>query len=340
MTSSNASSFQAPFDLLRRLWSSLTRSRALACDSALSAQTAALADASSDPLLFLEPLAVVPSQLQQFRIVHANRRAHDLLAASSSALTGLSLEAALPFLAATVTVQQYRDVLQTGRPRTTTLAVEQSNIQARWLRISTTRFERGLLLTLHDLTDARERERELCHQVQHDALTGLPNRTLLDDRIQQALKRAHRNSQAAAVLLLDLDDFKSVNETFGRDAGDHVLQTVARRLSDAVRSTDSIIRLGGDEFVIVFGDVLTHTVTDFARKIVLSMFAPIAWQGRELTVTASIGVAMYPAAGTTPETLLVQADLEMNRMKRAHCPPTLGSAAPLPTETGTFSLTL
>ncbi len=307
----------------------------------LHAQTIALAEASADAVLFLQPVSGASGEIAGFRIAHANGRAAALLGVLAESLTGRDLGTVLPFLTGENRLRQYRRILHTGEPLTMMLAVSEPGLAAEWLRVSTASFERGLLMTLRDLTAERARESALCHQLQRDELTGLPNRTLLDDRLQQAIKRARRNNQAAAVLLLDLDGFKEINQSHGRAAGDHVLQAVAARLTEAVRSTDSVVRLGGDEFVIVFSDVFTHgPVTDFARKIVLSMFAPIVWNGRKLHITASIGVAMYPAAGTTPETLLVQADIEMNRMKVAHCPSVPVTRVPMSMDSRTFAVSL
>ncbi len=304
-------------------------------------QTISLAEASADGMLFLQPVSDASGEVTGFRVRHGNGAAARLLPARTEPLAGYRLEQVLPCLAGADALRQYRDILRTGEPRTSEMAVGDADVSATWLRVSAARLEQGLLLTLHDLTGARARERELCHQVQRDELTGLPNRTLLDDRLQEALKRARRNKQAAAVLLLDLDGLEKINESHGRPAGDQVLRAVSKRLSDAVRSTDSVMRLGGDNFVIVLNDVSTQgPVTDFARKIVLSMFAPIPWHGRELHVTASIGVAMYPAAGTTPETLLVQADIEMNRMKRAHCAAGMGMRLPTLMDSRTFAVSL
>lgn len=304
-------------------------------------QVVALADACPDAMIFLDPVADSVGEVQDFRISHTSARANQMLSPAAPALAPGSISSAMPFLATPSSLQQFRNVLATGTPRTFTLAVQEPNLAAEWLRVSVTRFEQGLLLTLADISAARESERQMCRQIQQDALTGLPNRTLLDDRIQQAIRRARRNKQAAAVLLLDIDDFRLINDKYGRAAGDHVLRTVAQRLTDAVRTTDSVVRLGGDEFVIVFPDVFTHgPVTDFARKIVLSLFAPVSWNGHELHITASMGVAMYPEAGTTPETLLVQADIERNRRKHSNSPAAFPSPAPSHLDSRTFSLLL
>ena len=158
-------------------------------------------------------------------------------------------------------------------------------------------------------------------------------------RLQQIIERARRNRNAAAVMMLDIDHLKRINDSHGRTAGDHVLRVVSLRLREAVRATDSVFRLGGDEFVILFTDVPTHgPVADFARKIVVSLFAPVMWNGHQLDVSASVGVAMYPAAGSTPETLLVQADIEMYRMKRTRVAQVMPTPRMLPAEFANFAL--
>lgn len=330
----------AALQALRHRWHQHSADTRVA-QATLQEQTLALADANPDALLILQPIADASDEVQGFRITHANGLAGALLSeqlgVQTGTLAGLDLSAVLPFLATPGTLQQYRDVLQTGSPQTVEVAVQEPTIKAQWLRVSATRFGQGLLLSLQDHTAVRELERQFCHHVHHDALTALPNRTLLDDRIQQSMKRARRNNGASAILLLDLDNFGRINETHGRGAGDHVLKTVAQRLTEAVRSTDSVLRLGGDEFVIVFDDIATHgPVTDFARKIVLSMFAPVLWQDQELHITASIGVAIFPSAGTTPETLLIQADIEMNARKRALAPVAASAPASMAINYGAF----
>ena len=152
----------------------------------------------------------------------------------------------------------------------------------------------------------------------HDALTGLPNRTLLEDRLSQAILHARRYDRWVTVLFVDLDNFKLVNDSLGHNAGDELLKTIARRMVDCVRATDTVVRLGGDEFVVVLSDqpksadaISADRAKDFNRRSP-SRFAS---NGHDLRVTGSIGIANYPDDGVDAETLLANADAAMYRAK-------------------------
>jgi len=154
----------------------------------------------------------------------------------------------------------------------------------------------------------------------HDALTGLPNRRLLFDRLELAIAHAHRNKSSIAVLYLDLDGFKQINDTLGHDAGDALLAMVANRLVSAVRQEDTVARLSGDEFVIALWEMnhpdhADHAGT-LAAKLILTLAQPYRIQGRDVNVTASIGVALYSPHGETVETLMKRADTALYEAKR------------------------
>ena len=150
----------------------------------------------------------------------------------------------------------------------------------------------------------------------HDVLTELPNRTLLEDRLSRALEHARRNRQGLAVLFLDLDHFKTINDTSGHAVGDQLLQAVAARLCGCVRASDTVARVGGDEFTIVLAEIARlEDITTVAGKIVESFRSPFPVDGRELTVTASIGACLYPSDGEDADTLLKNADTAMYRAK-------------------------
>ncbi|MBA3672603.1 MAG: EAL domain-containing protein [Gemmatimonadaceae bacterium] len=150
----------------------------------------------------------------------------------------------------------------------------------------------------------------------HDALTGLPNRQLFSNQLGMALHRARRNSTMSAVLFLDLDRFKVVNDSLGHAAGDVLLQTVAERIRSAVRGEDSVTRLGGDEFAVLAAEVADadHAIM-LAERIIAEVKRPIVVEGQEVFVTTSLGIAMYPNDGTEAETLLKNADAAMYRAK-------------------------
>jgi diguanylate cyclase len=154
--------------------------------------------------------------------------------------------------------------------------------------------------------------RQLRHLATHDVLTGLPNRVLLDDRISQALTHAHRDKTSFAVMLCDLDRFKLVNDSLGHGAGDHLLQQVARRLTDVIRDVDTVARLGGDEFVIVLSPGSTRPeAAAVAQRIIEAMQPVVEIAGITIHTSPSIGIAFYPDDGVTVEALIAHADAAM-----------------------------
>jgi diguanylate cyclase (GGDEF)-like protein len=159
-------------------------------------------------------------------------------------------------------------------------------------------------------------EREaLQHLALHDPLTGLPNRVLVYDRITQAVLVAKRNQTEFAVLVVDLDGFKSVNDNFGHTAGDLVLQQISVRLVDAVRGSDTVGRWGGDEFVVVYAGVGDAAARTMAARLVAAIKAPLDVEGQSVTVGATVGVSTYPGSGDDVHTLVDAADRDMYRVK-------------------------
>jgi diguanylate cyclase (GGDEF)-like protein/PAS domain S-box-containing protein len=165
---------------------------------------------------------------------------------------------------------------------------------------------------------ARERaETELRDRALHDALTGLPNRALLDDRLTSAIAVAQRLDAVLSLLLLDLDGFKTVNDTWGHHAGDLVLTEIARRLSGTLRESDTAARLGGDEFVLLLPATPLLGAIEAARALVDFIVAPISVEGKSITVGASIGIAVFPNHGRDPLVLLAAADSAMYEAKHS-----------------------
>jgi diguanylate cyclase (GGDEF)-like protein/PAS domain S-box-containing protein len=170
----------------------------------------------------------------------------------------------------------------------------------------------GVVLNTRDVSERAALERRLEHQAFHDALTGLPNRALFQDRVAHALTRHRRHGSQFAVIFLDLDDFKTVNDSLGHAAGDTVLRAVAERLAGAARATDSAARLGGDEFALLlegFGDELEVLVV--ADRIIAAVGRPIRVAGHELQTTPSLGIAFSGGEATSAEDLLRDADAAM-----------------------------
>jgi diguanylate cyclase (GGDEF)-like protein/PAS domain S-box-containing protein len=169
-----------------------------------------------------------------------------------------------------------------------------------------------------DITERKRREAEDRFLAHHDTLTGLPNRRLLDDRLRQALHLAQRRDARLAVMLVDLDDFKQVNDRFGHRAGDAVLREVAQRLAACMRKADTLARQGGDEFVVVIPELAQESDCEVvADKILRALEPPVAVERQAVRVGASIGVSLYPADARDGEALLRNADAAMYRAKQS-----------------------
>lgn len=172
--------------------------------------------------------------------------------------------------------------------------------------------------TVIDITERKLAEERIEHQAYHDHLTDLPNRLLFHDRLSLALARASRQGERLAVLFLDLDHFKLINDTMAHSAGDDLLKNVATRLQASLRSEDTVARMGGDEFTILLPFVETENdATRVAQSILSNLAAPFMIQGREVYITASIGISIYPTDGEEPDTLIKNADGAMYRVKES-----------------------
>jgi diguanylate cyclase (GGDEF)-like protein/PAS domain S-box-containing protein len=190
----------------------------------------------------------------------------------------------------------------------------------RWVQFSASSIDFGgraaALGTAFDITERKRAEEQIRNLAYHDALTGLPNRLLFQDRLSVAVAQAHRLGHRVAVLFLDVDRFKMINDSLGHSRGDRLLQQVSERLSLCVREGDTVARLGGDEFTLILPGLLkAEDVAKVADKILESLRQPFQLEGRELYVTASIGVSLFPDDGRDTETLLKYADTAMYRAK-------------------------
>ena len=174
----------------------------------------------------------------------------------------------------------------------------------------------GAVIVFHDVGAARAMSLRMSHLAQHDFLTGLPNRMLLNDRLMQAIAAAHRHSKSLALLFLDVDHFKRINDSLGHATGDQVLKSIAQRLAACVRGSDTVSRLGGDEFVILLSEVArTEDSASTAAKILAAVSRPYRIDAQDLHVTMSAGIAVYPADGADAETLVKNADLALFHSK-------------------------
>jgi diguanylate cyclase (GGDEF)-like protein/PAS domain S-box-containing protein len=174
----------------------------------------------------------------------------------------------------------------------------------------------GMVCVARDITERTYAEEQIKHLAYHDALTGLPNRLLFKDRLTVALSHAHRDRTRLAVLFLDLDRFKVINDSLGHNIGDHLLQAVAARVQACVRQSDTLARLGGDEFTLLLPSLTRiDDATPVAVKILEAVRHPFHIDGREFLISTSIGVSLYPEDGTDAETLIKNADTAMYQAK-------------------------
>jgi diguanylate cyclase (GGDEF)-like protein/PAS domain S-box-containing protein len=194
----------------------------------------------------------------------------------------------------------------------------------------------GLIGVTREINELKQVETSLQYLATHDTLTGLPNRYLMVDRLNQVLARSQRDQATFAVLFVDIDDFKEVNDSGGHAAGDGLLRSVAERLRSSVRASDTVARIGGDEFVLILEATDRSGAIVAAEKIRGLIAAPVALPGRQTSVTATVGISLFPEHGRDAEGLLAAADNAMYLRKRngkdGHvvCPTALPATAALP----------
>ncbi|MFN3789745.1 EAL domain-containing protein [Massilia sp.] len=186
-----------------------------------------------------------------------------------------------------------------------------------WVSVNVSRMRdangnQRFICVIKDIQRQKQAEEALLRLANHDALTGLPNRVLMQDRLGQAIMHAHRAGRQVAVMFIDLDRFKHVNDSLGHDAGDSLIVEIARRLSSSLRESDTVARQGGDEFVVVLPDLAgQEDAVKVARKLLGNLFQPMLLCGHEVFPSGSIGIAMYPRDGEDSATLLKNADSAM-----------------------------
>lgn len=196
--------------------------------------------------------------------------------------------------------------------------------ERRWLSISALPLEcisnTGILVMLHEVTDDILREEALAHQAFFDALTDLPNYALFIDRLSHAVSQSSRSGEPLATMIVDIDDFKYINDTYGHLSGNRVLSEVARRLSACLRECDTVARLGGDEFAILLPGIGTPEAAAQVAEKMLAALGPsfLTLDGQAFQLTASIGIALCPLDGTSQDRLMHHADQAMYQAKDAH----------------------
>ena len=278
------------------------------------------ASVASDILRTMADAVLLLSREQ--RIITVNDAAEELFGASRQELKGRSIQDLFEMDDETES-KAVRRLLAGGRSRNLELRYRSKTKDLIPVRVSASgvrdRFGQiiGQVLVVRDIREQKQVEAELEHQATHDGLTGLPNRSILHDRLQRALDRAAREKKPCALLLFGLDGFKAINDTYGHKVGDIVLQSTAKRLRHCVRGLDTVCRLGGDEFMVLVEDLLESGDSDIvARRVLCAFDEPIGAGTSAVSVTASVGISTYPFDGLDPETLVKKADLALSSSKQ------------------------
>ncbi|WP_290649615.1 EAL domain-containing protein [Aquisalimonas sp.] len=255
-----------------------------------------------------------------WRITFINRAAETLVEHSRDVLLGKTLWEEFPQLAGTRIEYEYRRSVAEG---VTVMLEEYYPPLGKWLEIRAYPSEEGLAIYFRDITERKRAQREIEFLALYDPLTRLPNRRLLRDRLQHSLATGARTGMNGAVLFLDLDHFKTLNDTLGHEVGDQLLQQVAKRLTTSLRDMDTVARFGGDEFVVVLADLNVHAPTAalrakaVAQKILTALTRPYQLGPHERHMTVSIGITLFGGADDTADDLMKRVDLAMYRAKEA-----------------------
>jgi diguanylate cyclase (GGDEF)-like protein len=276
----------------------------------------AAAENSLDDFYIFDGVPDPAGAIVDFRFSYINPNAERRLGVPRDSLYGRILTEVRPFMIRSGLIEQYREVVRTGIPYTCEIFIDDDMIQGTWLNVQVVRLGNGVAITSRDVTEHRRRSDHIHYLAHHDHLTGLANRTLLHQRLRQAIARAEEHNQAVAVFVLDIDNFKQINDSLGHADGDILLATVGQRVLSSVRESDTVARLGGDEFVIVMPDFRSmDDVERCGQQIIRSAAQPVSVDGRDHRITVSVGVAIYPEAGLDAEDLLRSADAAMYSVK-------------------------
>jgi diguanylate cyclase (GGDEF)-like protein/PAS domain S-box-containing protein len=260
---------------------------------------------------------------RQMQCVFANKRYADFFGLGVADIVGKSLREIVGDAAYANLETHFRKALQ-GQPGAYQRMVRFDGGEQRWIdvRVVPRSAEQGQIPGCYsmaiDITEQKQAEERIQHVAHHDSLTGLPNRLLFNDRLGQAISLARRDARQFALLYLDLDKFKPVNDTLGHDAGDQLLRSVAERIREQVRESDTVARVGGDEFTVILRDISSREdAAAVASKIIAAIATPfrLGSQTRTVEIGTSIGIAVYPGDADQHEALIKIADAAMYSAK-------------------------
>jgi diguanylate cyclase (GGDEF)-like protein len=278
---------------------------------------AAASEASLDAFFVLRSVLDADGKVVDFVVEETNSRAELVTGIPKDQLRGRPMGELLPFYRMNGMFEELVSVVVEGKAVETEWQAATSPAVGRWLQRQIVPVEGGVVATVRDITERKEAEERIRHLAYHDELTGLPNRSLIRDRLGQAVLNAQRNGRHLALAFVDLDGFKLVNDGLGHGAGDELLKVVGRRMQACLRRNDTLGRLGGDEFVILLPDVSDNplALTPVLEKIRQAVTEPVPIGDQAVQVTCSMGVVIYPRDGDEPKTLMMNADAAMYRAK-------------------------
>jgi len=281
-------------------------------------QLHAVVESSLDAFFICQALRGPSGEIEDFIFTYLNSNVEKLLSIPRSLLLGGMMCELLPQNRTAGFFERYKQVVETGEAFISEYPLQVASIDSPWLRIQAVKFRDGVAITASDISERKRYEQHITHQAQHDSLTGLPNRSLLEDRINQSIAFAKREGFKVGILLIDLDAFKQINDTLGHAVGDEVLCVVAKRLTEVMRASDSIVRIGGDEFVAIVPWIhQIHELVGIVNKIFDKLKPPILAGTHKIALTCSIGISVYPDSAGRFRELLDRADAAMYASKHA-----------------------
>jgi len=278
---------------------------------------AAASEASPDAFFILRSVSGADGAIVDFVIKGTNGRAQHLAGRSGADLIGATMLSLMPGYRDNGIFDDLVDVVRFGSMREAEWCCETELNRDRWLHRQVVAVEGGVVAIVRDITERKLAEQRIHHMAHHDDLTGLPNRSLIRERLDQAIVQAQRDGRCVAVAFIDLDSFKLVNDGLGHNAGDELLKVVGARMQNCVRGNDTVGRFGGDEFIILLTDLGDDALAIAPRleTICQAVTRPVLLGGQEVQVSCSMGVVMYPRDGEDPNTLMMNADAAMYRAK-------------------------
>jgi len=278
---------------------------------------AAASEASPDAFFVLRSVTGADGTIVDFLVEGSNSRSELFTGIASEALRGQLLGDALPYYRTNGMWEHLVQVVLEQRVIEAEWQAASGPTAGRWLQRQIVPVEGGAVAMVRDITERKLAEERIRHMAHHDELTGLPNRSLIRDRLDQAVRNAQRNGGHLALAFVDLDGFKLVNDGLGHNAGDELLKVVGSRMEACLRRTDTLGRLGGDEFVILLPEAGESplALTPVLEKIRQAVTEPVQIGDQAVRVSCSMGVVVYPRDGEDPKTLMMNADAAMYRAK-------------------------